>query len=37
MDPVGAASATDELRLLAAYGVAMTTGSWLLFDFVWWA
>jgi heme exporter protein B len=37
MDPVGAAAAGDELRLLAAYGVAMTTGSWLLFDFVWWA
>lgn len=35
MDPVGAASGTDELRLLLAYGVAMITGSWLLFDFVW--
>ena len=37
MDPVGAASAIDEIRLLLAYGVAMTAGSWLLFEFVWWA
>jgi heme exporter protein B len=37
MDPVGAASAADEIRLLFAYGVAMVTGSWLLFEFVWWA
>lgn len=37
MDPVGAATAGDELRLLGAYLVAMTTGSWLLFEFVWWA
>lgn len=37
MDPVGAASASDELRLLFAYVVAMTSGSWLLFEFVWWA
>jgi heme exporter protein B len=37
MDPAAAANATDELRLLLAYLVAMTTGSWLLFDFVWWA
>jgi heme exporter protein B len=37
LDPVGAAVATDEIRLLIAYVVAMTTGSWLLFEFVWWA
>lgn len=37
MDPVGAASGSDEIRLLLAYGVAMTAGSWLLFEFVWWA
>lgn len=37
MDPAGAAPAGDEIRLLAAYTVAMTTGSWLLFEFVWWA
>lgn len=35
MDPVGAASGSDEIRLLFAYGVAMITGSWLLFDLVW--
>ena len=37
LDPVGAASAAAEIRLLSAYGVAMVTASWLLFEFVWWA
>ena len=37
MDPAGAASAVAELKLLSAYALAMITGSWLLFDFVWWA
>jgi len=37
LDPAGAASAASELKLLSAYGLAMITGSWLLFDFVWWA
>ena len=37
LDPVGAASAAAEIRLLIAYGVAMVTASWLLFEFVWWA
>jgi heme exporter protein B len=37
LDPVGAASAAAEFKLLGAYAVAMFTGSWLLFEFVWWA
>ena len=37
LDPVGAATAAAEIKLLAAYAVAMLTASWLLFDFVWWA
>lgn len=37
MDPVGLASGSAEIRLLFAYGVAMITGSWLLFEYVWWA
>ena len=36
LDPVGAASAAGELKLMGAYAVAMLTGSWLLFEFVWW-
>jgi heme exporter protein B len=37
LDPVGAATAAAEIKLLVAYAVAMLTASWLLFDFVWWA
>jgi len=37
LDPAGAASAAAEIKLLSAYALAMITGSWLLFDFVWWA
>jgi heme exporter protein B len=37
LDPAGAASAASEIKLLSAYALAMVTGSWLLFDFVWWA
>jgi heme exporter protein B len=37
LDPAQAASAASEIRLLGAYALAMITGSWLLFDFVWWA
>ena len=36
LDPVGAASAAGELKLMGAYAVVMLTGSWLLFEFVWW-
>lgn len=35
LDPVGAASAVSEIRLLIAYDVGIITASWMLFEFVW--
>jgi heme exporter protein B len=35
LDPVGASGAAAEFKLLIAYGIAMLTASWLLFEFVW--
>jgi len=37
LDPAGLASAAGDLKLLAAYAVAMLTASWMLFEYVWWA
>lgn len=35
LDPVGAASAAQEIRLLIAYDIGIVTASWLLFEYVW--
>ena len=37
LDPIGAATATEEIRLLISYDIGMITASWLLFEYVWWA